>query len=131
VVLPTAIGANKVAQLIVHPTAENMLEQILSQSNLIGDLGQIGLRFDEMEVQEDSPLVNRAIEEIEIRSNHGFLIVGIRRADGTNRIHPDPLTKLLPHDVVVVLGHNDDIPELASRFKASSRMTYRGVTFEN
>ena len=27
VVLPTAIGAKKVAQLIIRPTAENMLEQ--------------------------------------------------------------------------------------------------------
>jgi len=28
VVLPTAIGATKVAQLIIRPTAENMLEQL-------------------------------------------------------------------------------------------------------
>ena len=38
VVLPTAIGAKKLAQLITRPTAENMLEQIQDQSSMIDDL---------------------------------------------------------------------------------------------
>jgi len=34
-------------------------------------------------------------------------------------------------DVVIVLGHDDDIPELAERFSAAAkRITYRGVTLE-
>lgn len=131
VVLPTAIGARKVAQLITRPTAENMLEQIQQQSSMIDDLDQIGLQFDELKVQAGSPLVDRAIREIEIRSNHGFLIVGIRRANGGNQVNPDPSTTLHAGDVVVVLGHQNDIPELASRFSVrAKRMTYRGVTVE-
>jgi voltage-gated potassium channel len=131
VVLPTAIGAKKLAQLIIRPTAENMLEKIQDQSNMIDDLAQIGLQFDELVVQPDSSLVDRAISEIEIRSNHGFLIVGIRHIDGSNEIHPDPSTKLLAGDVVIVLGHKDDIPELANRFSSKPRkMTYRGVSIE-
>ena len=132
VVLPTAIGAKKLAQLITRPTAENMLEQIQDQSSMIDDLRQIGLEFDELQVQPNSVLVDHAISEIEIRSNHGFLIVGIRHADGANKIHPDPRTKLAAGDVVVVLGHKDDIPELASRFSAKrTKMTYRGATIEH
>ncbi len=131
VVLPTAIGAKKLAQLITRPTAENMLEQIQDQSSMIDDLRQIGLEFDELKVQAGSILVDQAISEIEIRSNHGFLIVGIRHVDGANEIHPDPRTKLVAGDVVVVLGHKDDIPELASRFSAKrAKMTYRGATIE-
>ncbi len=69
--------------------------------------------------------------EIEIRSNHGFLIVGIRRADGTNEMNPDPATKLRAGDVVIVLGHKDDIPELANRFSAKKTViSYRGATIE-
>ena len=98
---------------------------------MIDDLGQIGLQFDELVVQPNSSLVDRAISEIEIRSNHGFLIVGIRHVDGDNEIHPDPSTKLLAGDVVIVLGHKDDIPELANRFSSKPRkMTYRGVSIE-
>ncbi len=42
VVLPTAIGATKVAQLIIRPTAENMLEQITHQSSMQEELGTLG-----------------------------------------------------------------------------------------
>lgn len=131
VVLPTAIGAQKVAQLIIRPTAENLLSQIQDQSSMIDDLGHIGLKFEQFEVQPNTSLVNHAISDIEVRGNHGFLIVGIRHLDGTNEIKPDPNTKLLAGDVVVVLGHKDDIPELASRFAArSQKMTYRGITID-
>ncbi len=129
--LPTAIGAQKIAQLIIRPTAENMLEQIKQQSNMIDELDHIGLRFDELEVLAESSLVNHAISEIEIRSNHGFLIVGIRHADGTNELNPEPGTNLKTGDVVIVLGHQDDIPELSSRFSAKRKvMKYRGATIE-
>ncbi len=131
VVLPTAIGAKKLAQLIIRPTAENMLEQIQEQSSMIDDLKQIGLQFDELRVEPNSPMVDCAIREIEIRSNHGFLIVGIRRADGSNQINPDPSTKLSAGDVVIALGHQDDIPELAKRFSAKkTKIVYRGATLE-
>jgi len=131
VVLPTAIGAAKVAHLIIRPTAENMLEQLASQGSISEELGQIGLRFDELEVTATSALANKLLSEIEIRSNHGFLIVGIRSSDGTTALNPPGTTQLLPGDVVIVLGHNDDIPQLAERFAAkATRLTYRGASIE-
>lgn len=131
VVLPTAIGAQKVAQLITRPTAENMLGQLQRQSSMVDDLNHIGLQFDEMKVEPGSAMVNHAISAIEIRSNHGFLIVGLRLADGTHTLNPDSATRLAAGDVVIVLGHKDDIPELAKRFTAKTKpMKYRGVTIE-
>lgn len=131
VVLPTAIGATKVAQLIIRPSAESLLGQLTSQADLNEELGQIGLQFGELEVAEGSPLVNRALSAIEVRSNHGFLIVGLRRPDGTTIVNPAPTTALTQGDVVIVLGHDDDIPQLAERFRPGGRvMSYRGVAIE-
>lgn len=131
VVLPTAIGAQKIAQMVIRPTAEDMLEQVTGQSNLNDDLAHIGLRFDELVVSEQSPLAGSEISRIEIRSNHGFLIVGIRSADGTTTLNPPSEKKLAVGDTVVVLGHDDDIPALAARFSSKpAKMTYRGVTVE-
>ncbi len=128
VILPTAIGARKVAQLILRPTAENLLEQIANQDAIGEELGQIGLRFDEFKVSPDSALINRALSEIELRSNHGFLIVGIRRVDGTRQLNPPPDTVLNQGDLVVVLGHADDIPKLAVKFSTvQPQITYRGA----
>lgn len=131
VVLPTAIGATKVAQLVIRPTAEDMLDTFANKNNIKEELGQIGLEFDELQVSKGSPLVEKTIGEAEIRSKNGFILVGVRRADGTTLVKPSQDTVLLEEDVVVVLGHKDDIPQLASRFKSdSNKLTYRGVTVE-
>lgn len=131
VVLPTAIGATKVAQLIIRPTAENMLEQLTAQSNIGEELSHIGLQFDELEVAPNSSLVDKVLSDLEVRSNHGFLIVGIRHADGSTILNPPSTTALATGDTVIVLGHSDDIPQLAQRFSARGRkITYRGGTVE-
>ena len=130
VILPTAIGASKVAQLIIRPTAESMLEQMAEQSLLHEELGQIGLQFDELCVEAGSALVGKTLGDIEVKSNHGFLIVGIRRQDGSTVINPAGDTSLHAGDIVIVLGHDDDIPQLAARFSPSAKITYRGATLE-
>ncbi len=128
VVLPTAIGATKVAQLIIRPTAENMLEQLTRHGNMNEDLDSIGLRFDELRVAPESSLCDKGLSSIEIRSNHGFLIVAIRHADGSTSLNPTPDTILRADDTVIVLGHHDDIPQLADRFTSARRVnTYRGA----
>lgn len=132
VVLPTAIGAKKVAQLIARPSAENMLDQFTRDSSINDDLAHIGLRFHEMEVNHQSPLADKPIGNLEVRGNHGFLIVAVRSPDGATVLNPSTDVRLTPGDVVIVLGHDDDIPELAERFSTADRkVTYRGVTLDS
>lgn len=131
VVLPTAIGASKVAQLIIRPTAENMLEQLTASGGVKDELGHIGLKFGELEVKEGSPLVEEQLKNLEVKSNHGFLVVGVRHLDGTMQMNPDGELILTAGDVVVVLGHENDIPKLAERFSSKKQtMMYRGQTLD-
>ncbi|TWT33070.1 potassium channel family protein [Blastopirellula retiformator] len=131
VVLPTAIGAKKLAQMIIRPSAENLLEQLTHRSDLNEELGRIGLHFDELEVAPGSSLVNKPLGEIELRSNHGFLIVGIRHPDGSTILNPPPESRLIAGDIVIVLGHDDDIPQLAERFSSSKgKIMYRGAIID-
>ncbi len=131
VVLPTAIGATKVAQLIIRPKAENLLEQMTHQGDMQEELGHIGLQFDELEIGPGSILMNKPLSNIEVRGNHGFLIVGIRHADGSLTLNAKTDTKLTQGDVVIVLGHKSDIPQLAAKFSARANvLTYRGVKVE-
>jgi voltage-gated potassium channel len=132
VVLPMAIGAAKVAQLIIRPSAESLLEDLQQQASLAEDLGHIGLKFDELTVQAGSPLVGRPLREIEVRSNHGFLIVGVRDVDGVVKLNPSADSLLKQGDVVIVLGQADDMPQLAAKFTGSKeKITYRGATLES
>ncbi len=127
VVMPTDIGASKMAQLIAKPTAEQILEQMTTSGDV--DLVHLGLELDELELRAASPWVNRAIGEIEVRGAHSYLIVGVRTIDGTMHMHPPAELRLSVGDTVVVLGYHDDIPTLGTRLKPKT-VTYRGVTSE-
>lgn len=125
VVMPTDIGATKISQLIVRPTAEEMLERIAASGDV--DLVHLGLEFDELEVDGDSRWVGRSLGDIEVRGAHGYLIVGVRTAAGHTTMHPPTDLILSPGDTVIVLGYHDDIPQLSSRSPARRR-THRGTS---
>lgn len=82
----------------------------------------------ELTVGDGCPLVNRPLSEVEFKGNQGFLIVGIRRVDGSIVLSPHPTTTLYLDDTVIVLGRNDDIPQLATKFELQAeRIMYRGA----
>jgi voltage-gated potassium channel len=116
VVLPTDIGATRISQLIVRPTAEQMLEELATSGDM--DLMTLGLEFDEIRIPASSPWVGHSIGELEVRGSHGYLIVGIRKADGTTSMNPPADLRLAAGDRMIVLGYHDDIPELGTRTTA-------------
>lgn len=129
VVMPTAIGASRITQLILTPSPDELLERLTTETGLEDDLTDIGLRFEEAVVDADSPLAGRTLAEIEVSGAHGYLIVGIRHRDGTTVLHPPSSARLAIGDVVVVLGYHDDIPHLTARPpRPRTSLTYRGVT---
>lgn len=128
VVLPTEIGATRVSQLIVRPAAEEMLDSIASTGEL--DLAGLGLEFDEIELGPSSPLANRVIGDVQVRGAYGYLIIAIRRKDGSLLMHPNEDTHLAIGDRLIVLGYQDDMPQLGSKTGAIQTITYRGVTTE-
>ena len=113
VVMPTDIGATRISQLIVRPTAEEMLEGLASSPDI--DLSTLGLEFDEIRVDASSPWVDHSIGELEVRGAHGYLIVGIRGADGSTVMNPPSDQRLAVGDRMIVLGYHDDIPQLGTR----------------
>lgn len=128
VILPAAIGAQRIADLIIRPSAESFLDRCRMKNSFTEELGKMGLQFAEMQVQESSSLVGNPISEIEVRGNQGFLIVAVRLKNGMTMVDPSADTKLSAGDIVIVLGHNSDIPQLEARYAMRKQITYRGST---
>ena len=128
VVMPTAIGAARIAQLITRPSAELLLASAGAQGDLNEELARIGLHLSELKISPESPLAGRTIGDIEVRGNLGFLVVAIRQASGGIEMNPEADAKLAGGDVVVVLGHHADLPQLAQRYVLKQQVTYRGAT---
>lgn len=138
VILPTAVGAQRVAQLIIRPSAESLLASSLAGQDdalrrVVEDLSLCGLDISDLVVADQSPLAGRPLSDLEVRGNQGFLIIGIRTRDGVITPHPPVTTVLSGGDTIVVLAHKNEIPELAARVaqeKSTPAMKYRGVSID-
>ncbi len=128
VVSPTNIGASKMSQIILRPSAEELLDRLATAGRAGVDIESIGLEFDEFPVEVGSQLAGKTLGEIEVRGAHGYLVVGVRRPDGSAVMHPPTEQRLEAGDTMIVLGYHDDIPEVGARFDVQARpMRYRGV----
>lgn len=67
------------------------------------------------------------LEELETRGSSAFLIVCVRRKDGT-AIHKPPLdTTLEAEDTLIVMCHQGTTPAFTKLFKLRREIRYRGA----
>lgn len=127
VILPAAIGADRLANMILRPSAESMLRQIKLPEGLNDDLAEIGLRLDELEVKPTSTLVGDKISAIKLRGHRlGVLVVALRRAGGTVLINPTDSTLVAAGDCIIILAHGEDIQSLCQQFALQSELSNEG-----
>ncbi len=122
VILPASIGADRLAQMILRPSAETLLQQAELPEGLNHDLTALGLRLDELEIQDASPLIDGSIADLKIRGKRPFLIVALRTLQGEVRLNPSSSDRLRQGDRVVILAHEADLPQLCSRYALQSEL---------
>ncbi len=123
VILPANIGADRLANMILRPSAESLLQQAELPEGLNYDLASIGLRLDELELQPGSPLIGGTIEDLISKGQSLLLIVALREAEGKVHLNPPQKHPLSSGDCVVILAHDEDIPRLCSRFNLQSELS--------
>ncbi|MEM6448892.1 MAG: NAD-binding protein [Cyanobacteria bacterium P01_D01_bin.105] len=127
VILPATIGALRAAHLISHPNAVNFLSQNDGRNSLNELLAEIDIQVNELVVSPDSALLRRTVGELENHSQGTFIIVALKRADGTVTIHPNHQEVLQENDVVMIMGHQGDMPNFAQRSAVKNQLRYRGA----
>ncbi|TWT88810.1 Inner membrane protein YbaL [Pseudobythopirellula maris] len=130
VVLPAVIGGQRMAHLITRPGAEEMLADATGQADLRHELEQIGLKLDELPIAAGSPLDGGTVGDIDLKGNRAFLVVAVRRADGGVAVDPPAEFALTGGDTVLVLGHANELPQLARRYAATKEILYRGARMQ-
>jgi len=82
---------------------------------------------EEMRIPAKLQVAGMTLEELETRGRSSFLIVAIRREDGT-AIHKPPLaTKLREGDTLIVMCHEGVAPEFTEQFLVRREIRYRGA----
>jgi trk system potassium uptake protein TrkA/voltage-gated potassium channel len=104
VVLPTHIGAERVAELILYPEAAKVLHGTQHDEDFARDLRTFGLDIEVVTVDPGSRCIGRSIEVVEREAAGAFLIVGLNRRDGETTLRPEPSATIGAGDGVMILG---------------------------
>ncbi len=127
IVLPTSISALRMAHLLISPATEDFLAQMNGQSNLNQLLAEIDIQIQELPVNVQSALAGKTIGDIEVTGRGTFIIVALRRQNGEMMIHPDRSLVLQLNDAVLIMGHQDDVPNVIRRRMNRPKLRYRGA----
>jgi voltage-gated potassium channel len=126
VVMPTHIGAERVAELILYPEAARVLHGTEHDEEFARDLRAFGLDIEVVTVDQGSRCVGRSIEAIEQEAGGAFLIVGLNRRDGETELRPAPATTIGAGDGVMILGRPGRARVIATIFERGLRRSARG-----
>lgn len=126
VVMPAAVGATKIAQLISRPSASKLLESEEFETRINEELEHLGIRLQEVEIQPGSALAGLKLKEIEQRIDRGVVVVSIKNSKGEISIQPNKETILNSGDTITIVAHPESL-QLFKRHNKSKEMIYRGA----
>jgi voltage-gated potassium channel len=105
VISPYAIGAHRMAQLIVRPTVVDFLDLAMQAREL-------GLCMEELLVTAQTSFVNTTLMKSGLRKKYDIIVVAIKRPDIPMIFNPGPDTEIQQDDILIVLGDNQQISAL-------------------
>ena len=108
VVLPTHIGAERIAEILLFPETSRFVRESDSMRALERTLRNLGLGMDVIVAPENGALTDLTIEEIETRTKGAFFIVQVNRRDGDAITGPEKSTRIHAGDGVVVVARNGE-----------------------
>jgi voltage-gated potassium channel len=105
VVSPYLMAAARVLSAAVKPMVVEFMELVTPRQYL-------PLRLEEIAVAETSPLGGRSLAETGIRSRFGVIVVAIKKGTGEMKFNPDPGLTIVPGDVLIAMGEEQDLEKL-------------------
>jgi voltage-gated potassium channel len=105
VVSPYQIGGARVAHAILKPTVMDFIELATSTEH-------IELQMEETRIGPKSPLAGSTLKDSRIRSDLKVIIVAIKKSDGKMGFNPPPETSLEVGDILVAIGHKEQLQQL-------------------
>jgi len=103
VVLPTQIGAERIAEMILYPTTSRFVGESAQVRDLKRGLHEYGLEVEALTVPSDSAMVGETVGAAERMGNGAFFVVQIDRPGGQHHVHPAEDVKIEAEDMVVLV----------------------------
>ena len=104
VVAPTIIGGHRMAVALTKPAVSEFMDSITAN--------ELGLGFEQVEVDAASHLVGQELRETPIRSELDVVIISIRRQDGEIIFNPAGNCEILAGDILIAIGRSESLATL-------------------
>jgi voltage-gated potassium channel len=110
VVLPSAIGAHRIASLLTNPSAVEFAELVTQRSSL-------QIEMDEVPVRASGPLDGLTLRHADIGRRTGVIVIAVKRADGRVEFPPSGDEPFAPGDSIVLLGRRSNLDQFRQEFR--------------
>jgi voltage-gated potassium channel len=125
VVLPTHIGAERMAEMILYEETARFIHGSDRMKDFEKVLQSLGLDIEVVVAAPKSPVIGMSIEAIENQANGAFFIVQINRRDGDAITRPEGSLVIEASDGLVLVGRGAQARALGSLFNARGRSGFR------
>ncbi len=107
VVNPQHIGGARMAAFVLRPTVAEFLDVVMHDRHL-------EFRLEELAVAAESGVAGSTLADARLRHRTGALVMAIRAADGSFRSNPPPDTVLVPGEVLIAFGTEEELAALSN-----------------
>ena len=121
VVLPTHIGAERIAELILYEESARFIEGLERSHGFQRVLHNFGMELEVVTAAPQSPAVRMTVTAIERQAKGAFFIIQINRRDGDVFTAPPAATVVGEGDGVVLIGRPNRAEILTSLFEPRLR----------
>jgi voltage-gated potassium channel len=111
VVSPNFIGGLRMVSELIRPTVVSFLDEMLRDR-------EKNLRIEEVEVDDASPLVGRALGDFDLRAISSALLLACRQGGEPWTYNPQPSLPITPGLVLIVMGSPDDVVAVREAVRA-------------
>ena len=126
VVMPTHIGAERIAELLLYQESARLLESVERSHGFQRVLHNFGVELEVLTAAPGSLSVNMNVAAIERYSKGAFFIVQINRRDGDVFTAPPPAAVVHEGDGLVLIGRPNRSAVLTELFEPRVRTGARG-----
>jgi voltage-gated potassium channel len=104
VIAPTIIGGHRMAVALTKPAVSEFMDSITAN--------ELGLGFEQVEVDASSSLVGKDLRATPIRAELDVVIVSIRRQSGEILFNPAAGTTVEAGDILIAIGRAESLTKL-------------------
>ncbi len=103
VISPYRLGGLRMANALIRPEAIEFIELAMEGFDV---------RMEEIPIFEGSPFAYKKLRDSGIRDKYGAIVVAIKRGPANYIFNPGPDEKILPGDIIIVIGKASMLDEI-------------------